>query len=133
MKKISLKKLASTSLLLVLALEVSHPALASENVSNPSPKIDMANLLAKQRIEVAQLRQQGKSDTEILAIITAAPIAPVAPVAPPPLTKKGSKLVISKLDAAEKAEVINLRKEGKSESEIFAALKKGRDQGQPTR
>lgn len=132
MKKISLKKLASTSLLLVLALEVSHPALASENVSNSSPKIDMANLLAKQRIEVAQLRQQGKSDTEILAIITAAP-APVAPVAPPPLTKKGSKLVISKLDAAEKAEVINLRKEGKSESEIFAALKKGRDQGQPTR
>lgn len=124
MKKTNLKILASAALLLSLTLEANHPALSSNSLSSSPPKIDMANLLAQQRIEVAQLRQQGKSDTEILDIITAPPPAIAAPPPPPPLSRMSSKIEMSKLTPSERGEVSNLRKEGKTDKQIITTLTK---------
>lgn len=123
MKKINLKILASAALL-TLTLGANHPALSSNSLSSSPPKIDMANLLAQQRIEVAQLRQQGKSDTEILDIITAPPPAIAAPPPPPPLSRMSSKIEMSKLTPSERSEVSNLRKEGKTDKQIITSLTK---------
>jgi hypothetical protein len=61
MKKISLRKLASTALLLILALGSSHPVLAD--------RIDMAKLQPAERIEVVKMKQQGKTDDQIREIL----------------------------------------------------------------
>lgn len=61
MKKIPLKKLLGTALLLTLSLESNHSALAS--------KIDMSKLSPNERSIVAALRRDGKSDDEITIIL----------------------------------------------------------------
>jgi exonuclease VII small subunit len=62
MKKLSLKKLASTALLLILALDVTHPVLASDNTP-----IDVSKLSAEDASLARALKAEGKTPLEIRA------------------------------------------------------------------
>lgn len=73
MKKQPLKKLLSTSLLMLLAMDINHAALAGEVSAlplTPQGTIDMSKILdTSTRIRVVNLRQQGKQDPEIVKIL----------------------------------------------------------------